>query len=105
MNPERVPIELQEGVAEVRLDRAEKHNALDLEMFRAIAAAQERLRGEPEARVVVLSGNGPSFCSGLDLGALAAGAFDIDELIDRPGGRLRTSPRARPTDGARWPCR
>jgi enoyl-CoA hydratase/carnithine racemase len=85
---ERVEIEQRDGVAAVRLDRGEKHNALDLEMFRAIATAQESLRGEPGIRAVVLSGNGPSFCSGLDLGAVATGVFDINELIDRPADEV-----------------
>jgi enoyl-CoA hydratase/carnithine racemase len=85
---ERVEIEERDGVAEVRLDRGDKHNALDLEMFRALAAAQQRLGGEPSVRAVVLAGNGPSFCSGLDLGALAGGGFAIGDLIDRPGDEV-----------------
>lgn len=84
MGSKRVEIAREGGVAEVRLVRGDKHNALDLEMFRAIATAQEEVRGDLSVRVVVLHGEGPSFCSGLDLGALATGAFDIGELIDRP---------------------
>jgi enoyl-CoA hydratase/carnithine racemase len=88
MSAERVTIEVQTGVADVRLNRARKHNALDLEMFLGIREVQERLRETAGVRVVVLSGEGPSFCSGLDLGALGAGSFDPSVLIDRPAGEL-----------------
>jgi enoyl-CoA hydratase/carnithine racemase len=63
---DRVSITISGGIADCRLDRADKRNALDNEMFVAIAKAGERLKTEPGVRVVVLSGNGPSFCAGLD---------------------------------------
>ncbi len=88
MNPERVSIEVEAGVADVRLVRGDKHNALDPEMFLAIREAQEQLRADPSARVVVLSGEGLSFCSGLDLAAVAAGAFDPGMLVDRPNDEV-----------------
>lgn len=81
-----VEIELSEGIAEVRLNRPEKHNALDLEMFEAISAAGVSLLGEPALRVVVLSGNGPSFCAGLDFSAmrgLVGGDLEIREFTQR----------------------
>ena len=53
-------------------------------MFLALREAQERLRVEPGVRAVVLHGEGPSFCSGLDVAAVAAGELDVGELIDRP---------------------
>ncbi|MFN8217076.1 MAG: crotonase/enoyl-CoA hydratase family protein [Solirubrobacterales bacterium] len=84
MAVERVKIDREGGVAEVRLVRGDKHNALDLEMFRSIAAAQAELRADSAVRAVVLHGEGPSFCSGLDLGAVATGALEIGTLIDRP---------------------
>lgn len=68
----------------MRLTRPEKHNALDRAMFLALREAQERLRGERGVRAVVLHGEGPSFCSGLDIGAVGAGELDVGELIDRP---------------------
>ena len=66
---ERVSITLDDGVAQVRLDRPDKRNALDLAMFRAIAEAGESLKSTPGVRVVVLAGEGASFCAGLDFGA------------------------------------
>jgi enoyl-CoA hydratase/carnithine racemase len=70
MSEDRVRVEIADHVAEVALTRADKHNALDLPMFDAIVAAAERLRGEPTVRAVVLHGEGPSFCSGLDVAGL-----------------------------------
>ena len=73
MSEERVQIEIADHVAEVRLVRADKHNALDGDSFMAIAAAAERLAKEPGVRAVVIHGEGPSFCSGIDVGWLAGG--------------------------------
>lgn len=69
---DRVTITLADGVADVRLNRPEKRNALDGAMFSAIAAAGERLKTEPGLRAVVLSGEGPSFCAGLDFASFQA---------------------------------
>jgi enoyl-CoA hydratase/carnithine racemase len=56
-----------EGVADVRLNRADKMNALDSAMIEGILAAQDRLRAEPRLRAVVLHGEGRAFCAGLDI--------------------------------------
>lgn len=69
---ERVSISISEGVADVRLIRADKMNALDQAMFEALVAATERLSKEKSVRVVVLSGEGRAFCAGLDMGRFAA---------------------------------
>jgi enoyl-CoA hydratase/carnithine racemase len=69
---ERVSITVSEGVADVRLVRADKMNALDQAMFEALVAATDRLSKEKGVRVVVLSGEGRAFCAGLDMGRFAA---------------------------------
>jgi enoyl-CoA hydratase/carnithine racemase len=71
-NAERVTVTLDGGVADVRLNRPEKRNALDLAMFEALVVTGERLKTEPGLRAVVLSGEGPDFCAGLDFGAFQA---------------------------------
>jgi len=63
---DRVSIALNNGIAEVRLNRADKLNALDAAMFQGIVDAGESLKGNPAVRVVVLSGEGRGFCAGLD---------------------------------------
>jgi enoyl-CoA hydratase/carnithine racemase len=78
---ERVAIEIADHVATVTLTRPEKHNALDVAMFEAIAAAAERLAGEPGIRAVVLHGEGPSFCSGLDVAGVMANQPGSDDLM------------------------
>src|ERR1700761_8443689 len=69
---DRVSISISEGVADVRLIRADKMNALDAAMFEALVAASDRLSREKSLRAVVLSGEGRSFCAGLDMGRFAA---------------------------------
>ena len=74
---ERVTIDIADGVADVRLDRGEKMNAMDGPMFAALVEAADRLAGEPAVRAVVLSGNGPSFCAGLDFSGFQAMAGGV----------------------------
>ena len=62
----RVLLTLENQLALVQLNRPEKHNALDLDMFRAIAQMQQKLARENGVRAVILSGSGVDFCSGLD---------------------------------------
>ena len=69
---QRVAIDISDGVADVRLVRADKMNALDAAMFEALVAATERLSREKGLRAVVLSGEGRAFCAGLDMGRFAA---------------------------------
>jgi enoyl-CoA hydratase/carnithine racemase len=76
---DRVTISMDGGVADVRLNRPDKRNALDGAMFLALAEAGERLKSEPGLRGVVLSGEGASFCAGLDFGSfqqMAGGGTD-----------------------------
>ena len=68
---DRLSISIQDGVADVRLVRAEKMNALDPAMFDALSAAGERLKTEGGLRAVVLSGEGRAFCAGLDMASFA----------------------------------
>lgn len=64
---DRIVIELEDtGVAQVRLTRADKMNALDEGMFSSIIEAGEVLAKTKGVRVVVLAGEGRAFCAGLD---------------------------------------
>jgi enoyl-CoA hydratase/carnithine racemase len=86
----RVTVTLDGGVADVRLNRPEKRNAIDPAMFAALVATGERLKTEPGLRAVVLSGEGPDFCAGLDFGSFQA---------MRAGERLSASAQLPPSDG------
>ncbi|MGI8428944.1 MAG: crotonase/enoyl-CoA hydratase family protein [Solirubrobacteraceae bacterium] len=85
---ERVRIELADHVALVTLVRPGKHNALDLPMFDALAAATGRLASEPGVRAVLLHGPGPSFCSGLDMIGVMGAQSGLDGLLDPLRGEV-----------------
>jgi len=65
---DRISVTIEGGVADVRLVRVDKMNALDDAMFSALIETGERLKADPAVRVVVLSGDGRAFCAGLDMG-------------------------------------
>lgn len=67
---DRVIVSISDHVAEVTLNRADKRNALDNDMFLALAEAGERLKTESGVRAVVLHGDGKSFCAGLDMSTM-----------------------------------
>ncbi|MBM6577399.1 crotonase/enoyl-CoA hydratase family protein [Microvirga sp. SRT01] len=73
----RVTMTVEDGVADVRLARAEKLNALDAAMFADIAATIDRIGAMTDVRAVVLSGEGRGFCAGLDMAAMAGGGSGL----------------------------
>lgn len=83
MSGERVRVEVADHVGVVTLARPDKHNALDVPMFEAIAAASASLASEPGLRAVVMHGEGPSFCSGLDVAGLMAAGEGAEALAQR----------------------
>jgi enoyl-CoA hydratase/carnithine racemase len=96
--PDRVTIKVEVGIADVRLNRPDKLNAIDPPMFRALAEAGESLKRDPAVRVVVLSGEGRGFCAGLDFGSFQAmagedGASDKTEPRDVGGSIMETGDR------------
>jgi enoyl-CoA hydratase/carnithine racemase len=60
------------GVADVRLNRPEKMNACDTEMFAALSATGSELAENRSVRAVLLSGEGRAFCAGLDVASFGA---------------------------------
>jgi enoyl-CoA hydratase/carnithine racemase len=77
-----------DGVADVRLNRPDKLNALDLPTLRALADAGEALAGDARVRAVVLSGEGRSFSAGLDLTAFVEGLPTRHAIMEREPGRI-----------------
>jgi enoyl-CoA hydratase/carnithine racemase len=84
---DRVTISVDNHVADVRLARADKMNALDPAMFQGIITAGEKLATMKNVRAVVLSGEGRSFCAGLDMASMASGGASassgLGNLTDR----------------------
>ncbi|MBS0504728.1 MAG: crotonase/enoyl-CoA hydratase family protein [Proteobacteria bacterium] len=84
---ERVTIAMDGVVANVRLNRADKLNALDPAMFEGIEQALADLRATPGLRAVVLSGEGRAFSAGLDMASMASGGASAGKtLTDRTHG-------------------
>ncbi len=95
----RVGLTVGDRVAEVRLDRPDKLNALDPAMFAALIEAGERLALRKDLRAVVLHGAGRGFCAGLDMqsfAAIAMGRRDglVADLVQRTHGIANAPQRA-----------
>jgi enoyl-CoA hydratase/carnithine racemase len=73
----RVTVAVADGIADVRLARPDKMNALDPAMFVSIGAAIDALAARRDVRCVVLSGEGRAFCAGLDMASMAAGGSGL----------------------------
>ncbi|MEB2343280.1 MAG: crotonase/enoyl-CoA hydratase family protein [Deltaproteobacteria bacterium] len=87
---DRVIVSVQDGVADVRMNRPDKLNAIDVPMFQALAEAGRAVARDRSVRAVVLSGEGRAFCAGLDMGSFQAmaggGARGGPNLLGRDGG-------------------
>ena len=81
---DRMRVQVSDGVADVRLNRPEKLNALDPAMFEALVGTGRELATDPSLRAVVLSGEGRGFCAGLDF----AGFMGMGGLHGGGGERL-----------------
>ena len=78
---DRVTVTIDEGVADVRLNRPDKLNALDGDMFVALVDTASRLARDASVRAVVLSGEGRAFSAGLDYAgfmAMAGGRVAVE---------------------------
>ena len=83
---DRVRVGVEAGIAEVRLVRGAKHNALDQAMFTALSEAVDEVAATAGVRAVLIHGEGPSFCSGLDFPSFMAAGADVgDGFSRRPG--------------------
>lgn len=82
---ERVTLNVESGVADLRLNRPDKMNAFDGEQFMALSARISEITARRDIRCVVLSGEGRAFSVGVDLQALAGDA-DLRDLMPRTHG-------------------
>ena len=77
--------ETTDGIARVRLTRPDKLNALTLQTLDELVATAHDLRRDRTLRAVVLSGEGPSFCAGLDFAsAMRSPAGIVKAFVPRP---------------------
>jgi len=90
---DRISVNIQDGVADVRLNRPDKMNALDGAMFNALVETADGLAADSSLRAVVLSGQGRSFCAGLDFSGFQGmagsdGAEATRSITDAEPGRI-----------------
>jgi len=69
--PERVKFYVENHIAYVVLNRPDKHNGIDKAMVVELVNTANHIRRQRDIRCVILSGEGPSFCAGLDFNYVA----------------------------------
>src|SRR5215472_3719656 len=83
---DKVQLEIKGHLATITLNKPERLNALDVEMWEAIGDAASTIDAAPEARVAVLKGAGGAFCAGLDV--KAGSTLSALEVDGSPGTSL-----------------
>ena len=89
-----IKISIEKQVARITLDRP-KHNVLDIEMMTELNLELEKIAGDDELKCVVITGEGRSFCAGVevsdhtpekvdDMVAVFNRIFELINLIDIP---------------------
>ncbi len=91
---DRIRVTMKDGVADVRLNRPDKMNALDQAMFDALIDTGRSLIAQPGLRAVVISGEGRAFCAGLDMGRFETMAAPSASGDVRKANDLRLAPRS-----------
>jgi len=81
MTEQRVSVEIANNIAHVKLNRADKLNALDMPMFIALRNNIKKLAKNREIRAVIVSGNGDDFCSGLDVKSIMKSPMNMIKLL------------------------
>ena len=83
MNKERVTLNIDNSIAFVTLNRADKHNALDMAMFKAIDKISRQLKQNRDIRAVIVQANGKDFCSGLDIKSVMSSKSSALSLLGK----------------------
>ena len=79
--PELVHSTVTDGIATVVMNRPEKRNALSIELIEALEQAIETIEHDDSARVLILAGEGKSFCAGMDLQGVMADAQGMRRML------------------------
>ena len=82
MKKERVLLHVNDGIAEVCLNRPDKRNALDLAMFEGLIEAGKAIQANPKVRVVILYGEGAAFCAGLDFMSMLSLKDGVEKMLE-----------------------
>jgi enoyl-CoA hydratase/carnithine racemase len=85
METHHIDLPVEDGVGTIVLNRPERKNAFTLDMIEAWAAALEKWRKDPDIRVIVVTGAGDDFCSGVDFTStgrqLNPGPYEMKNLL------------------------
>jgi enoyl-CoA hydratase/carnithine racemase len=91
---DKVQLEVRGYVAYVSLNRPDKHNGLDEDMLTSLIRTARFIRKDKSIRCVILQGNGPSFCAGLDFGYVAKHPFMVPKYFSKfPWSKANTFQR------------
>lgn len=91
----KVLLEIRGNIAYVTLNRPDKHNGLDAETLTSLIATARSIRKMRSIRCVILQGNGPSFCAGLDFGYVSKNPSMVPKFfIKFPWSKANTFQRA-----------
>jgi enoyl-CoA hydratase/carnithine racemase len=77
----RVAVEQRGGVRRLMFNRPRRRNAWDRQLQRAFAAEVAAAEGDPDVRVLVITGAGEAFCAGADITELAPRADDNSLML------------------------
>jgi enoyl-CoA hydratase len=79
-----VEVATEGPIATLTLNRPEQRNALSIELCDRIVDSLAVIGGDDAARVIIVRGAGPTFCSGADLAAVSgAGGLDFLPAFER----------------------
>jgi len=92
MEYQTILLEKKEGITTITLNRPEKLNALNPQMFAELVHAFRKVSQDDETRVLVITGAGRGFCSGVDLTAQGGSQEEIDIEGVKPGEFPREAP-------------
>ncbi|QYJ86559.1 crotonase/enoyl-CoA hydratase family protein [Shewanella mesophila] len=76
-----VNLTIESGIAIVELNRPDKYNALNYQIFTSIHKVQQRLAKDRRIRCVILTGSGGNFCSGLDVSSVMRSPMQAIKLL------------------------
>lgn len=89
-----VLVDINDHIATVTLNRPDKANAVNLDVFEGLAAAGRQVAADRSVRAVVLTGAGDNFCGGIDVSLFQGAANDLGAAWfapqkDSPANRLQ----------------
>ena len=84
----RVTLEIDNDIAYVTLNRPDKYNGIDMDMFHGITKIAQQLKKDCSVRAVILQGAGKVFCSGLDVKSVSSNPINFGRLLVKPGRKI-----------------